>query len=72
MDENELKTKLAELDAALKVKAGEVEDAQLELKHMREKRRAFARRNCKHQRTYQRSIMGREFETRCETCNEEV
>lgn len=72
MNEQELKAKLAEMDAAIKEKRGEVEDAQLELKHLHEKRSAFARRNCPHTKTYQRSIMGREYETRCDLCNEEL
>jgi len=70
MSEKALKEKLATMDAMIKVKAADIEDAQLDLRHLIEKRRAFARRNCKHARTYQRSIMGREMETRCEICNE--
>ena len=70
MNEADLKAKLAEMDAEIKVKRGEIEDMQLDLRHMAEKRHAFARRNCTHERTYQRSCMGREIDTYCEICNE--
>lgn len=70
MNEKELKEKLAEMDAEIKSKAADIEDAQLDLRHLREKRRAFARRNCKHEKTYERSCMGREIDTYCDTCGE--
>lgn len=72
MNEAELKSTLAQMDAEIKKKSADIEDAQLDLRHMREKRRSFARRNCSHPDTYERSIMGREFETRCKVCGEEV
>lgn len=70
MNRTELLAKLAELDAEIKEKRGEVEDAQLDLKHLAEKRRAFANRNCPHEATYQRSVMGREIDTYCKDCGE--
>jgi len=72
MNETDLKIALAQMDAEIADKRGDVEDAQLELKHLAEKRRAFAKRNCPHTNKYTRSIMGRETERRCELCNEEV
>jgi hypothetical protein len=70
VDEKELKAKLVEMDQAIKSKQADVEDTQLELKHLREKRKAFANRNCPHTKKYQRSVMGREIDTYCELCNE--
>jgi hypothetical protein len=69
VDEKELKAKLAEMDQLIQDKRADVEDAQLDLKHLVEKRRAFAMRNCKHERTYKRSVMGREIDTYCEICD---
>lgn len=67
-----LRRKLAEMDDAIAIKAGEVEDLQLELEALYNKRKAFARRNCPHTKTYTRSIMGRETETRCNLCEIEL
>jgi len=72
MSEKALKEKLATMDAMIKVKAADIEDAQIDLRHLVDKRHAFARRNCKHARTYERSVMGRDIETRCEICDEEL
>jgi hypothetical protein len=66
----ELKAKLAALDADIATKRGEVEDATLDLRHLREKRKAFAMRNCKHEDTYERSVMGREIDKYCSICGE--
>lgn len=63
---------LATMDADIATKRAEVEDATLDLKHLREKRKAFAMRNCPHTKKYQRSVMGRDIDTHCELCNEQL
>lgn len=70
MDEKELKTKLKEFDDKLAVLAGEVEDLEYDAEALSKKRRAFARRNCKHPRTYRRSTMGGEVDIYCDICSE--
>jgi hypothetical protein len=72
VEEKELKAKLKELDDKLAVLSGEIEDMQYEAEALLKKRRAFARRNCKHQRTRQRSVMGKEIVTYCDICDEEL
>lgn len=72
MDEKELKAKLKELDDKLAILAGEIEDLQYDAEALLKKRKSFARRNCKHPRTYQRSVMGKEIDTYCEVCDEEL
>ena len=61
---------LAKLDADIAAKRAEVEDATIDLKALREKRRALAMRGCKHEKTYERSVMGREIDKYCEDCGE--
>jgi hypothetical protein len=63
-----LKQHLAEMDGEIKDKVAKVEDLQIEIRFLREKRRAFANRHCKHEHTYQRSVMGREIDTYCDIC----
>jgi hypothetical protein len=71
MTEAELKQKLALMDADIKAMAGQIEDAQLDLRHLVEKRRAFAMRNCSHpkEERYERSCMGREIDVYCGICD---
>jgi hypothetical protein len=71
MDVKTLKEKLAQFDADIATKRGEVEDAQLDLKHLAERRKAFAMRNCEHpkEERYERSCMGREIDIYCGVCN---
>jgi hypothetical protein len=70
MTEKDLKAKLALMDADIKAMSGQIEDAQLDLRHLVEKRRAFAMRNCSHPKNkrYERSVMGREIDTYCGVC----
>lgn len=72
MKELELREALKVMDDEIAVKRGEIEDAHLDLKHLAEKRSAWAKRNCPHERTFERSVMGREIEKRCSLCNEEI
>lgn len=70
MNQSDLKNKLATMDADIATKRGEVEDVTLDLRHLRDKRKAFAMRNCGHEKTYERSVMGREIDKYCDICGE--
>jgi hypothetical protein len=72
VEEKKLKAKLKELDDQLAVLAAEIEDMQYDAEALLKKRRAFARRNCDHVRTRQRSVMGKEIITYCDICDEEL
>jgi hypothetical protein len=63
---------LAEMDAQLSRLRNKVADAKDELEMVRRKRDRFARENCLHAQTYERSIMGREYERRCKDCDIEL
>ena len=65
-----IKKLLLKLDAEIADKRLEVENATIDLKGLREKRRAMAMRYCKHEKTYERSVMGREIDKYCEDCGE--
>jgi len=72
MDAKEFRTKLDEWDAKIDVAATALEDAKLDIEQLQKKRTNFCRRNCPHTETYTRSVMGKEYETRCQRCNIEV
>jgi hypothetical protein len=72
METLELKKRLKEFDDQIGEAAQKLEDAQLDLEVLYKKRTNFARRNCPHTATYNRSIMGREIETRCKLCEIEL
>ena len=68
-----LRRKLAAMDDEIAIKAGEVEDLELELETLHSKRKAFAKRNCPHTKTTSSSgSMGRWPETTCDLCGIEL
>lgn len=68
MDVKELKEKLAEMDAAIDVARLARDNANLDLELLVKKRQGFARINCSHPETYERSVMGRDIDTYCKVC----
>ena len=72
MERDELKRKLADFDGKIAAQATVAEDAQLDLEVLWKKRESFARRNCPHTATFRRSVMGKEYETRCKDCDTEL
>ena len=63
-----LKAKLAEYDELIAAARVKRDEAEADLKALSTKRESYARIHCKHERTYQRSVMGREIDTYCEDC----
>ena len=71
MNEAELKTRLATLDAEIKEARLIAENAKADLELVVTKRRNFARINCDHpqDQRYERSCMGREIDIYCGICD---
>jgi hypothetical protein len=68
-----VKSRLAVYDFNLAQTAEVIEDAQFEVDVLQRQRRQFARTNCPHPETYERSV-GTDFtmEKHCKVCDEKV
>jgi hypothetical protein len=64
----EILEKIGEMDAEIAKQREVVDNAKLALEYLGKKRRNWCMHNCPHTQTYQRSIMGREYDTYCSLC----